>query len=63
MYLCICNALTEEDVDKMSLEDYEKVKQCGVCEKIIRERKSRCLKQCTCMENELEQQKLLDEKV
>lgn len=31
MLICICNALNEEAVRKLSWEDYKKIRQCGSC--------------------------------
>lgn len=41
MIICICNNLAEEDIKKMSLEDYQKIKNCGICEETIKEMKGK----------------------
>lgn len=37
MIICICNNLSEKELDKMTLTDYKELKNCGICESYVKE--------------------------
>jgi bacterioferritin-associated ferredoxin len=37
MRVCICNNLDEEQIKKLSWEEYEEIKNCGICEETVKE--------------------------